>query len=289
MSSFFKCQALVIFLVIITHSANASDLIRYIDSKAYPDPKQAYFVDLLTLVLETTKSEYGDYKLRSEPIEMSQGRTSLMLERNEVIDITWRMTSKDLEQKLQAIYFPILKGLMGHRIFIIRKQDQSIFTKNLSLLELKKIHLGQGHNWPDSEILLSNDFTVIKGYHIHFLEMLKKGRFDYYPRGLHEPWIEISNEPELAVEENFMIKYPAPMYFFVNKKNKHLQQRLDLGLNRLLKSGEFDDFFQNHPITSGIITKANVKNRTLFPLHNPLLSEKSKELLTDERLWIQIQ
>jgi len=287
MPPFFKHQALVIFLVIITHSANASDLIRYIDSKAYPDPKQAYFVDLLTLVLEATKGEYGDYLLRSEPAEMSQGRTSLMLERNEVIDITWRMTSRDLEQKLQAIYFPILKALMGHRIFIIRKKDQSIFSKNLSLMNLKKIHLGQGHNWPDSEILLSNDFTVIKGYHIYFLEMLKKGRFDYYPRGLHEPWVEISNEPELAVEENFMIKYPAPMFFFVNKKNKRLQQRLELGLNRLLKSGEFDKFFQNHPITSGILTKAKVNKRTVFTLNNPLLSESSKELLTDERLWVQ--
>ena len=214
MSFFFKCHVLPIFLAIITNFANATELIRYIDSIEYPDPKQVYFVDLLSLALKATENEYGSYELQPIGIEMTQERTSLMLGKNEVIDITWRMTSKKLEQKLQAIYFPILKGLMGHRIFIIRKNNQNIFTKDLPLKKLKMMHLGQGHNWPDSDILHSNGFTVIKGYHIHFLEMLKKGRFDYYPRGLHEPWPEISNEPELAVEKNLMIKYPAPMFFF---------------------------------------------------------------------------
>jgi len=269
--------------------ANASDLVRYVDSEKHPDPKQSYFVDLLTLALEASKEEYGDYQLQPVAIEMAQGRTSIMLQRNEYIDLTWRMTSKELEQKLQAIYFPILKGLMGHRIFIIRKNEQDIFTHNLSLEDLKKIDLGQGHNWPDTDILLNNGFNVTKGYDIYLLEMLKKGRFNYYPRALHEPWLEIINEPELAVEKKLMINYPAPMFFFVNKQNKHLQQRLEFGLTKLLNSGRFEQFFINHAITSGILTKANVRKRTVFELKNPLLSEQSKALLEDSRLWIELE
>jgi len=280
-----------VFLLIALFSsinlATATDIIRYVDSKQYPDPKQSYFVDLLTLALEETSNEYGDYLLQPVHIEMTQGRTSLMLQRDEYINLTWRMTSKELEQKLQAIYFPILKGLMGSRIFIINKGDQSKFTKDFPLEELKKIPLGQGNNWPDATILLANGFNVVKGYDSYLVKMLKKGRFEYFPRALHEPWSELANESELVVEENFMLKYPAPTFFFVNKKNKRLQQRLELGFKKLLNSGKFEHFFLNHPITTGIVTKANVNNRIVFELNNPLLSEQVTVLLTDERLWLK--
>jgi len=86
-----------------------------------------------------------------------------------------------------------------------------------------------------------------------------------------------------------MLHYPAPVFFFVNKENKRLQQRLKFGLNELLASGKFEHFFLNHPITSGITTKANVNTRSTFSLENPLLSEQTKNLLTDERLWIKLK
>jgi hypothetical protein len=282
-------RQLLILLVLISNFtfANETDLVRYVESKKYPDLKQSYFVDLLTLALEESKTRYGDYKLQPVNIEMEQARTSVMLQREEYIDLTWRMTSKKLEDQLQAIYFPILKGLMGYRIFIIHKNKQYLFNENTSLIDLQNIVLGQGHNWADSDILIANNFKVVEGGESALIKMLKKERFSYFPRALHEPWLEISNSTELTVEKYLMLQYPAPTFFFVNKQNTRLQQRLSFGLARLLESGKFELFFLNHKITSGILTKANVKNRTLFTLHNPLLSEKTKELLTDERLWIQ--
>ena len=140
----------------------AKDVVRYVNSVKYPDPKQSYFVDLLTLALEASKDKYGDYKLAPIAIEMAQARTSIFLQKNELIDLHWRMTSQVLEQKLQAIYFPILKGLMGYRIFIIRNGEQSTFNKNMSLKTLKNTHLGQGQNWPDTEILIENGFSVVR-------------------------------------------------------------------------------------------------------------------------------
>lgn len=266
--------------------ATETDRVRYVDSA---DPKQSYFIDLLTLTLEASKNSYGDYKLQPVSIKMAQARTSIMLQRDEYIDITWRMTTKELEQRLQAIYFPILKGLMGNRIFIINKNQQHLFTKNTSLDDLKNIDLGQGHNWPDTDILIENGFSVIKGKDDLLMTMLKKNRFDYYPRALHEPWVEISDKEALSVEKNLMLQYPAPIFFFVNKHNKRLQQRLSYGLNHLLESGKFEQFFLNHRITSGILAKANVDKRTIFSLHNSLLSDKTKALLDNKSLWIKLQ
>ena len=42
-----------------------------------------------------------------------------MVEQDDGIDIIWRMTSVDLEQRLAPVYWPLLKGMMGYRIFII--------------------------------------------------------------------------------------------------------------------------------------------------------------------------
>jgi len=286
---YFFARAVLITLLISTIAyANEVEQVRYIDSKDFPDPKQSYFVDLLKLILEASKEQYGDYQLQPVNIEMAQARTSVMLQRNKYIDLTWRMTSQELEQKLQAIYFPILKGLMGCRIFIITKDQQHLFSTSTSLATLQSLHLGQGHNWADTEILLANGFNVVQGHDNFLIDMLKKGRFTYFPRALHEPWPEIAGDNTLTVEKHLMLQYPAPVFFFVNKENNRLQQRLEHGLSKILASGKFEHFFLNHPITSGISTKAEVNKRTIFSLNNPLLSEQTKELLADERLWIKL-
>lgn len=85
-------------------------------------------------------------------VDMLQGRASLMLQKGEHTDIMWCMSSKALEKDLQAIYVPLLKGLMGARIAIIRQDDEHIFTPNMTLSELKAMSAGQGYDWPDSEI-----------------------------------------------------------------------------------------------------------------------------------------
>ena len=94
----FRQIALLLPLLGCIHLVNATDIIRYVDSKKHPDPNQSYFVDLLTLALDASTEKYGAYQLQGVAIEMAQGRTSLMLQRNELIDLTWRMTSKALEK-----------------------------------------------------------------------------------------------------------------------------------------------------------------------------------------------
>ena len=49
--------------------------------------------------------------------------------------------------------------------------------------------------------------------------MLEGGRYDYFPRGVHEPWSEITARPHLplTVEKHILVKYPMPAYLFVNK------------------------------------------------------------------------
>jgi len=284
-------RQLLISLVLISNFtfANEINLVRYIESKKYPDLKQSYFVDLLTLALEASKVRYGDYKLQPVNIEMAQARTSVMLQREEYIDLTWRMTSQALETKLQAIYFPTLKGLMGYRIFIIPADEQSRFPKNILLSELKAMPVGQGANWADTDILKSNDFAVVEGSYSNLLKMLTKNRFSYFPRALHEPWQEIEGNDSLVVEKNLALKYNSPIFFFVNKTNTRLNNRINLGLTKLIQSGEFDIFFTQHAMTSGILDKAQLSSRTVFELSNPYISATTQALVDNKKLWLKFQ
>ncbi len=277
---------IIIITLIFTPSLLAKDIVRYVDSIEHPDKKAQYFVDLLALTMEVTREEFGDYELQPIAIEMTQERTSSMLELGQLIDVTWRVTSKDLEQQLQAIYIPLLKGVMGHRIFVIRAGEQYRFHNQMNLSELKLMSAGQGYNWPDSEILKYNGLKLTEGYDIYLLKMLARKRFDYFPRALHEPWVEIADNKSFEVEQQLLLKYYSPMFFFVNNKNTRLANRLNKGLNILITSKKFDVFFQNHPITANILAKAQIAQRKIFELENPLMSEKTKALVEDPRLWI---
>jgi hypothetical protein len=275
-----------LLLLLTSIAAQATDTVRYNISTTHPDVKQSYYIDLLTLILAASRDKYGTYQLIPVTQEMSQGRTSIMVQQGKVIDVTWRMTSQALETDLQAIYIPVLKGLMGVRIAIIRSDDTSTFSPNLSLIELKSLSAGQGYDWPDSDILRHNGFDVIEGSAFSLLTMLEKNRFDYFPRALHEPWAEIANKNQFIVEEHFLLKYPAPMYFFTNKKNTRLAQRIAYGFSKLLASGAFDEFFYHHPITRNLLVKASLPQRKIFTLINPLLSEKSRAILNEKSLWL---
>lgn len=264
----------------------AIETVRYVSSKQYPDKKSIYFEQLLKLILEKTAAEFGPYQLEPVAIEMAQERTSMMLEKNEFIDITWRMTSLQLEQKLQAVYLPLLKGVMGYRIFIIRRGEQPSFDNVKTLEQLKHMTAGQGYNWADSQILKHNGFNLVEGYDIYLLNMLARKRFDYYPRALHEPWLEIADKEQFQIEQNLLLKYPSPIYFFVNKQNQTLAKRLSTGLKTLVDSGEFELFFQNHPMTQDILQRSRLNQRRVFELSNPVISAETTNLLNDTRLWI---
>ena len=112
------------------------------------------------------------------------------------LDVAWTGTSNELEQQLMPIRIPLYKGLLGHRIFIIRQGDQARFDQINTFKQLKTFTAAQERTWADTTILRSAGIPVIgtRRYENLFY-MLEGGRYDYFPRGVHEPWSEISARP----------------------------------------------------------------------------------------------
>lgn len=205
------------------------------------------------------------------------------------IDVMWAASDAALEELVLPVRIPLLKGLLGHRIFLIHKNSQHKFDAVTTLEDLKKLKLGQGTRWADTAILEGNGLNVIKTEKYEsLLYMLDGGRFDAFPRGVQEPWSEVDKIPglELAIEKNLMLVYKMPFYLFVSPKNQQLARDIDAGLNAMIEDGSFDHEFLNDPSIKKVIELANLKERKVFYLDNPAMPKKTP--VDREELWLDI-
>ncbi|WP_252736508.1 MULTISPECIES: transporter substrate-binding domain-containing protein [unclassified Psychrosphaera] len=202
------------------------------------------------------------------------------------LDVMWSMTSRQLEDDYQALYFPLFRGMLGMRLAIVKAQNKHLFAGVKTLSDLKAFSAGQGKTWPDTRILEHNGLTVAKTLkYPNLFYMLEGERFDYFPRGINEPWDEIvrHKELDLIVEPHIMVRYRAPLYFFLRKDNVALQQTMITTLNNMVADGTFEQMFLADTQVKAALSKANVAGRIIIDLENPLLTERTP--INRKELW----
>lgn len=247
------------------------------------DARNQHFINILDLVLQKTA---GEYKLVACKTKMHQGRALEQLKRGIGIDIVWTMTTKSREKDLLPIRIPLFKGLIGTRLLLINKKDENRFKQIKTSEQLKELSAGQGHDWPDTEILKYNGCKVVESASYDALfKMLQKNRIDYFPRSIEEIWAEAEQYAGkgLVVEKTIVISYPAAVYFFVNKNNHVLANRLEEGLKRAIADGSFDKLFFER--FNEIIERANLSDRIQLNLENPFLTPETP--LERKEFWYQ--
>lgn len=242
-----------------------------------------YAVKLLELSLQKANVKFNLHRVTPP---LLQERAFFEVKRKGGIDVAWAMTSSAREKELRAIRIPLEKGLIGWRLLLIKKGNEFKFEKIREVSEIKKLLTGQGHDWPDTTILRSNVFDVFDSSSYEGLfQMLKSGRIDFMSRSVLEIWSEVETlqDQGIVVERNLALYYPAPIYFFVHKDNKELGDSIEKGLRRAIKDKSFDKVF--HEWVGPLIEKSGLKNRTVFELHNPLLSPETP--LENRAYWFQ--
>ncbi len=275
-------------VVLLLHpSVHALDDIHYqLNTEIRPGEKP-FLLTALEKALEYTQADYGNFQLTPMYTTENFPKSRLIrLVQQEKLSVIWGVPNKAYEKELQAIYIPLYKGTQGYRIFLIRQNEQARFNKITNLSQLKSLIAGQGYGWSDVTILEHNNFKVLQGNSDNLVRMLESRRFDYYPRGLHEPWKELKPNRQIKVESTIALHYPLPIYFFVSKENRRLQQRLNIGLDALFDNGEYDRLFYNHPRYKVLLKKANLANRKIYQLDNPTLSAESKAILHKKKYWL---
>lgn len=246
------------------------------------DARSEYPVALLELIIAQSG---GGVTLQRSSLPMQQLRVlkSLSPELGQV-NVAWTSTSPEREKIALPIRFPIDKGLFGWRIALVRAEKYDLFSKVTSLAELRSFTAGQGHDWPDLQVLREAGLPVEEAANYDSLfAMLSARRFDYLPRSVVEVWPEIDQRRDqgLIVDSGLLFHYPSALYFFVSKSNRALAEYLEAGLNRALLNGSFDALF--YRFFGAQLERARIANRKVIELPNTQLPPETP--LQRKELW----
>ncbi|WP_394132913.1 hypothetical protein [Shewanella maritima] len=282
----YLATCLLCLLSILATDANSQEVIKIQSPKSEDNLSHRYFVDLLTLILQETKHDYGEVKLVQVDGTVSQSRGFSMLTRGS-LDVFWAGTNVQREARFSAIKVPLIGGLLGYRMPVIRYQDADKFGEITQATQLQSLVACQGAQWPDSDILELNQYHVTRVITFGLIyEMLEQGRCDYFPRGLNEVYPEVAGKPDLVAFENILLHYPLPMYFFTSKGKPQLSKRLNKGMQKLVESGDLIEFIENHPTTRDIFPLTRYSGSHIFELNNPLLPPNTET--NNAAMWLTI-
>ncbi len=253
------------------------------------DASHSYFVQLLQLALDKTEEDYGAAEVIITNFNVSQGRALQELESGVHIDVDWAGTNKERENILEPIRVPLIGGLLGYRIPVIRTEDIDFFEGVTILEDLRRFKAIQGSHWPDSDILESVGLKIFRVPKFEVMyPMLINKRVDYFPRGVNEVYAEVETYGNdlLTDYDKVIIAYKFPMYFFTNKNNKELAKRIEIGLIKAIDDGSFIEFLKTHPATRNIFPLERFKDSNIIYIDNPFLPELTP--INEKKLWIEL-
>ncbi len=275
---------IVVFLTLLMMSLSVLPLDIY--HMNINNEKDQLILQVLKLALSKSQEKY-------QYIESSNLNANLVRNKSKLkkgtLSVLWAGTSYTLENDLRAIKIPVLKGMLGHRLMIIRKNDQEKFLKIKQISNLTQLTAGQGTFWEDAQILRINGIPIVTTTkYQNLFAMLAGGRFDFFPRALHEPWVELKNYPQfdLIVEDSILLVYPFAMYFFVAPDSEKLAQQIEIGFNRAIEDGSFDQLFFSNPMIKGALGKAELSGRRVFYLENPNMSSDAST--SNKNYWLDL-
>lgn len=280
----------IIFLIGLGSAtlAGTLDVVRT-SPEAPGDTRYDHYWQLLAQALTITEPDFGPYTLRQAALPMTERRSLEELESGSgSITVLVHGNVADYEKRLLPIRFPLDKGLLGFRVFLIRGKMQSKLDPVNSLDELRRYRIGQGRDWGDVTILRNAGLTIVEGTSYDGLfGMLAAGRFELFSRGVVEVGEELAREkprhPELAIERHLLLYYPLTRYFYVARSadGDALARRISVGLERMLGNGSFDRMFQDfkRPFEQEI----GLRNRSLIRIENPLQTPDTP--LNRTELW----
>jgi hypothetical protein len=269
----FKFLFILLFLVYIPILGISKNIFVYHSQDNDKDTRKLYEIEVLKLALDKTIDKYGDYELIPSA-KMNIKRAILTLQQNLIENFILKMSAtKEFMDELSYANFPIDRGVLGYRVSFISPLMKERIKDINTLEELKKLSIGQGVGWLDTEILKYNGFNVkvISNYD-GFFYMISLNRIDLFSRGINEILSEyksFAHIKNLDYDRTFLLHYPLPRFFFAHKSNQKSIERIEKGLIIAFEDGSLDKLFDKYYKPS--IDFLNLKDRKLYKLENPFL------------------
>ncbi len=260
--------------------ASAAEPIYIQPPRAIDDASHRYYQDLLATQFS------ADNRLTTIERPVTQERSLQLLNTGD-LTIAWSGTNYRRENLYRPVRVPLFLGLLGVRVPVIRQADIARFTAITKESELQAMVACQGDQWPDSDILERNHYTVERVAKFESMyRMLKGGRCDYFPRSIIEVYgeLEAPDRTDLIVYERLLLSYTFPMYYFMSYEREALAKSLESSLYDFATSGQLLEFMKTHPATRPAFPLSRFRESTIFYLHNPDLPTETP--LSDTALWL---
>jgi len=260
------CACLILFF---SCQLSAQTAVRYPAPQNNADHRSDYAVELLTSALSYS---VPDIQLVPAKRLLTRSRALEELAPGGQVDVVWTMTSHEREQRYLPVKFPIYQQYAGYRLLLIHHTQQERFSALKTGREWRDIRFAQVHDWLDTAVLRAHGLQVqgVSDYQ-NLFALLAKQRVDAVPRGVLEITDELAAKDTLglAIEQNWLIRYPAKVYFFVGKHNEALAKQIQAGLKQMQQNGEFDALFNKH--FGAKLAELKLDQRKVLNIHNPWL------------------
>ena len=238
--------------------------------------RQAYEREVLEAVLAATLKGYGDIPVHVDNTHFLDPADEAAVFRTGGFDVfgTVAGNPKLAAEEKTLIPRPLMKGLLGYRILIVRAGEHDNFAAKTSAAELQRKRFGIPSSWADAELFRHNGFEVIEtgSFDDLFTEQLAQ-TFDYTAFGANEIEEIFAQQAAplggLLQDESLVIYYPFPLVFYVNPNNPELALRINQGMQVITRTGELDRIFERH--YGSLVEALNLKQRRLIRLDNPFL------------------
>ncbi|MBK8187826.1 MAG: ABC transporter substrate-binding protein [Cellvibrio sp.] len=237
------------------------------------DGMYTYYIELIKGALDNTQEEYGPYQL-IPLFELTFPRAKLLAKNNLVSNLLIGTSySTEMASQYAFVPLPIDFGMMSYRVCFTRKEKLAELKQATQLDQLRQYTIGQGKSWLDVEVLKANGFNVIEyASYKSLFPSVARGRFDLFCRSVTEilpEWDAHKSINNLALDESFALYYPFPRFFWTNKNNHLLLERVTKGLTRMYQDGTALKIWKKHNQKN--LDFAKLSSRRIFYLHNPQL------------------
>ena len=256
----------------------AEDVLRIARPESAADRRLDYTDSLLFEAMRRTSDKYGPYRVERAPEFMARERLLQETIKGERINVTSVPSQPTWENQLITIWIPVDLGVADYRISLIRKEQQKTMSAVSTLDDLKALKMGAGTQWASRVIYEENGFDVVTGLVYESLfRMLLAGRFTHFPRGVNEVFSEFADRhadyADLAIEQDLVVQFPLPRYFFVTRGEPRLARRVEEGLEAMVRDGSMMRMMREYH--AEMIQQANFCKRRLFRIANPMLSPRT--------------
>lgn len=258
-----------------------AQVVYYPQPESSDDRRASYPAAVLRLCEQYLEQQY---QFKPSAVHAQQSRNLLLLQQGRGLDVVWTVSNAERERQLLPVRIPLDRGLIGWRLLLIRQQDAQRFADISSLPQLAAMIGGQGHDWPDVEVLRANGLNLSTSTTYQGLfDMLARGHIEYFPRSVAEIWPESSahSHKGLVVDPTLALHYPGLLYFFVNRQNTQLAEALTSCLQQATEDGSLQQLFYTY--YGFAIKLAALGQRQILTLALPEQSVAVPEL--DDRYW----